>query len=196
MQRRLGDVESGDPARAVAPYLIVPGWGGSDPTHWQTHWQRELGARRIEVADWDAPRLADWLRALDEAVRGVEVPPVLIAHSLGCIAVARWAAGASRPVRGALLVAPSDLDREGCPAVLREFAPVPRGRLPFPARVVASDNDPYAALPRAQQMASDWGAAVTVLFGAGHINVASGHGPWRDGLALLDRIDAVSDSVS
>lgn len=195
MQRRLGDVEPGDPARSAAPYLIVPGWGGSGPAHWQTHWERALGAHRVEMPDWDAPRAADWVRALDEAIRGVEVAPVLIAHSLGCIAVARWAASTARPVRGALLVAPSDLDREGCPDVLRGFAPVPRARLPFPARVVASDNDPYAALPRAQQMAADWGAAVTVLPGAGHINVASGHGPWQDGLRLLDRIEA-SDRVS
>lgn len=198
MQQRLGDVEPGDPVRAVGPYLIVPGWGGSGPAHWQTHWEHALpGVRRVEMPDWDAPRRAAWLHALDEAVRGVEIPPVLIAHSLGCIAVAHWAAGAgaTRPIRGALLVAPSDLDREGGPAVLREFAPVPRARLPFPVRVVASDNDPYAALPRAQQMAADWGASLTVLSGAGHINVDAGYGAWREGLGLLDQLDAASTFV-
>jgi predicted alpha/beta hydrolase family esterase len=174
------------------PYLIIPGWAGSGPDHWQSHWESELdGARRVEMPDWDAPRRAAWLDALDQAIRDAAAPPTLIAHSLGCIAVAHWAARASRPIRGALLVAPADLDRPGCPAQLRDFAPVPRAKLPFPAHVVASDDDPHATLTRARQIASDWGASVTVMRGAGHINCDAGFGPWREGRALLGAIATV-----
>ncbi len=169
-------------------YLIIPGWTGSGPDHWQSHWEHELPrASRVEMPDWDTPRRADWVRALDTAVRSTEEPPILIAHSLGCVAVAHWAAISSQRVRGALLVAPADLDREACPPVLREFAPLPRARLRFRSHVVASDDDPYTTLPRANQIASDWGSELTILHRAGHINTESGHGRWAEGHTLLRR---------
>jgi len=178
--------------RNYAPYLIIPGWRGSGPDHWQSHWERELdGARRVEMPDWIAPRRAAWVEALDRAIGDAAAPPILIAHSLGCPTVASWAATGRRAVRGALLVAPPDLDRADDPAypdAVLEFARVPRARLPFPARLVASDDDPYASLAYAQQLAADWGAGLTVLSGAGHINPDSGFGRWRDGRALLDQL--------
>jgi predicted alpha/beta hydrolase family esterase len=60
--------------------------------------------------------------------------------------------------------------------------------LPFFARVIASDDDPYATLARTRQIAADWGAHLTVLPRAGHINVESGFGPWREGQAWLTEI--------
>jgi predicted alpha/beta hydrolase family esterase len=175
----------------MQPHLIVPGWGGSGPSHWQTYWERELPhATRLEVPDWHAPRRSDWLRALDDAICRAGSPPIVIAHSLGCVALASWATSATHPVRGALLVAPADVDRADSPRFLREFAPVPRTRLPFAARVIASDDDPYAKPARARQMAADWGAQFTLLHRAGHINVEAGFGPWRDGRAWLAEIAA------
>lgn len=180
----------------TTPYLIIPGWGDSGPEHWQSHWQRELaGAHRVAMSDWSLPRRADWVETLDRAIRAAAAPPILIAHSLGCVAVAHWASAASDPippVQAALLVAPADLDRPECPEPLRDFAPLSRRRLPFAVRVVASDNDPYAALPRIRQLAADWGAELTVLSGAGHINADTGFGPWREGRALLDALRAPS----
>lgn len=182
--------------KEMQAHLIVPGWGGSGPDHWQTHWERELpDASRLEVADWYLPRTDDWLRALDDAIGAAAAPPIAIAHSLGCIALARWASSSVRPLRGALLVAPADLDRVGCPEALRAFGPVPRARLPFAARVVASDDDPYATLERAQQMAADWGAQLIVLRRAGHINAESGFGPWREGRRWLDGFADSSERV-
>lgn len=170
----------------MARYLIIPGWSGSGPRHWQTLWERDLpGAVRVEMPDWQSPRRADWIAALDGAIAASREAPVLVAHSLGCLAVAHWAAVATRGVRGALLVAPPDLERKGCPEALRDFAPVPRAPLPFPSRVVASDNDPFSELSRGIQLAFDWGSEVTVLEAAGHINSDSGLGHWRDGHALL-----------
>jgi predicted alpha/beta hydrolase family esterase len=170
----------------MARYLIIPGLAGSGPDHWQTHWERDLpNASRVEMPDWLAPRRADWVSTLDRAIRSASEPPVLIAHSLGCIAVAHWAALGTGQVRGALLVAPADLDRKGCPEALREFAPVPRAPLRFPSRVVASDNDPYGNLTQVIQIAFDWGSEVTVLASAGHINSDSGLGRWPEGRTLL-----------
>jgi uncharacterized protein len=174
----------------MAPYLIIPGWDGSGPDHWQSHWERDLpDASRVEMADWQRPRRTDWVDAIDQMIRSSEEPPILIAHSLGCVAVAYWAARSRHEVRGALLVAPADLDRETCPSILREFGPVPRAPLPFASHVVASDDDPYVTLERATQIADEWGSSLTILHGAGHINTASGHGRWSEGRALLRHFD-------
>lgn len=91
-------------------YLIVPGWQGSPDNHWQSHWQRTLpNSARVEQQDWLTPQRQDWVHALEQAIAAERSPVILIAHSLGCITVAHWAAQASpallRQVRGALLVA-------------------------------------------------------------------------------------------
>lgn len=170
----------------MARYLIIPGWSGSGPQHWQTFWERDLpGATRVEMADWLTPRRTDWVATIERAVVATSEPPVLVAHSLGCIAVAHWAATSRAKIRSALLVAPPDLDRKGCPESLRDFAPTPRAPLPFRSRVVASDNDRYGELSWAIQLAFDWGSEVTVMESAGHINADSGLGRWTEGHALL-----------
>lgn len=98
-------------------YVLVPGWYGSEDAHWQSHWQRALpNASRVEQQDWITPLRADWIAELDAEIRRQPGPVVLIAHSLGCVTVALWAAQAERrvrdQVRGALLVAPADVERE------------------------------------------------------------------------------------
>ncbi|MNY40987.1 Alpha/beta hydrolase family protein [compost metagenome] len=117
---------------------------------------------------------------------------ILIAHSLGCITVAHWASQAPlnllRRVRGALLVAPADVERPACAPALRNFAPIPQHLLPFPSQVVSSDNDAAVSAPRAMQMARAWGAEAGILAGAGHINVKSGHQRWEQGFAYLYRL--------
>ncbi|SDP58182.1 hypothetical protein SAMN05216213_104290 [Ectopseudomonas guguanensis] len=123
-------------------YLILPGWQGSPEEHWQSHWQRSLpNSMRVEQADWFEPQCADWVSELNRSVAADPRPAILIAHSLGCVTVAHWAAQAPiellRRVRGALLVAPADVERPGCPAPLQNFAPIPRDLLPFPSLLVA-----------------------------------------------------------
>ncbi|PAU64290.1 alpha/beta hydrolase [Pseudomonas indica] len=174
-------------------YLIVPGWQGSADDHWQSHWQRSLpNSARVEQADWMLPRLVDWVAELERSVAADARPVVLIAHSLGCVTVAHWAAQAPaaslRRVRGALLVAPADVERLGCPEPLRNFAPIPRDPLPFPSQLVGSDNDAAASAVRALEMARDWGAEAAILPGAGHINVKSGHRRWEQGFGYLYRL--------
>jgi predicted alpha/beta hydrolase family esterase len=176
-------------------YLIVPGWQGSPEDHWQSHWQAILpNGTRVEQADWMAPQCTAWVEALEQAIGASTAPVILIAHSLGCIAVAHWAAQAAaaqlKKVRGALLVAPADVERPACPAALRNFAPIPRAALPFPVQLVSSDNDAAISAPRALQLARDWGAEAGILAGAGHINVKSGHQRWEQGFAYLYRLQS------
>lgn len=177
-------------------YLIVPGWQGSPDDHWQSHWQRTLpNTARVEQEDWMLPQRDAWVAELERMVAATPGQVVLIAHSLGCVTVAYWAASASSAtlsrVRGALLVAPADVERGGCPAPLRNFAPVPVESLPFPSVLVGSDNDTAASAQRAHAMGANWGSEVTVLADVGHINVTSGHQRWEQGFAFLYRLQTL-----
>lgn len=168
--------------------LILPGYAGSEDGHWQARWAERLSTGRLVLQDdWHRPDGPAWRDRIVEAVAGATRPVVLIAHSLGVVAtvqaVPRFPAGV---VRGALLVAFPDVERTpNLPPSVTAFAPVPRDPLPFASVLVASRNDPYCAYDRAEGFASAWGAALVDAGESGHINVASGHGPWPEGLMRL-----------
>jgi predicted alpha/beta hydrolase family esterase len=170
--------------------VMLPGWMGSGPEHWQTIWEAEHpDYRRAEMRNWQSTHLADWVECLDTALAAVPGDALLVAHSLGCLAVVWWVARHAHrtsPVRGAMLVAPPCLtSAPGLLPALASFAPVPSAPLPFPSLVVASENDPYARFEEAVGMASAWGSELRNIGRAGHINTASGHGAWPEGKQLL-----------
>ena len=175
---------------APPPVLVLPGYGDSGPEHWQSLWEaQDARYRRVVQRDWFAPTLTEWRERLDAAVAACERPPVLVAHSLGSVLVAHWARSARRAITGALLVAPADVDMLALVLdTVASFAPVPLEALPFPSIVVASSDDPYVSVVRAQSFARARGSRFVVIEGAGHINTDSGHGHWREGRQLLDEL--------
>lgn len=173
--------------------LIVPGWLDSGPDHWQSRWERNLAtARRIQQDDWHAPSRDAWVANIVAAVDAATRPVVLVAHSLGVIAVAYAAQKLEKgKVAGAFLVAPADVDNTAAwpqnqgrtwPADSFGFAPVPLAPLGFPALVLTAADDPYCSQARAKAFADAWGANFVDAGQAGHIADQSGHGPWPDGL--------------
>lgn len=177
--------------------LLVPGFNGSGPDHWQTLWQfQRQDCNRVEQASWHDPEPDQWTAAIDMAAAQLSGHIVLVAHSLGCATVAHWATRSRNVARiaGALLVAPCDVERACLPGAIRRFAPLPRQALPFRSTVVASSNDPHAALPRARGFAGDWGSAFIDAGALGHINAASGLGAWPFGQVLLDSLIATADA--
>lgn len=170
--------------------LIVPGLGGSGPDHWQSHWERSYpGARRVAQSDWYRPVRSLWLEQLGVAVERTP-GAILVGHSLGCVLIAdlAWRRPDLR-IGGALLVAPADVEREDwISPELQDFTPMPLGRLPFRTVVVASMNDPYMTIERARFVAKAWGAGLVNTGSCGHINVASGFGPWPAGERILDEL--------
>jgi uncharacterized protein len=172
--------------------LIIPGLGDSGPQHWQSLWEASHPEyQRVRQADWEHPSCSDWVSKLDAAISSASQPIVLVAHSMGCIAVVQWAAttgNGNQRVASALLVAPPDVEAETIPVGPTGFAPCPLIRLPFKSMVVASTNDPFATLERARRFAEAWGSESVILESAGHINAASGYGPWREGERLLDKL--------
>lgn len=165
--------------------VIVPGLGDSGPDHWQTLWGRTHPAyRRVRQRDWHQPQVHEWVEALDREIRRAPSPVILVGHSLGCITIAEWARHQWADIRGALLVAPADVDRRPF------FDAVPLRPLPFPSILVASDDDPHLELARANLFARHWGSRLVNLGPAGHINVESGFGPWPEGEELLQELRA------
>ena len=170
--------------------LLLPGWHDSGPGHWQTEWERLHGYQRVRQHDWQRPLRGDWSARLQEVVLDAPSPVVLVAHSLGCILAAWWAAHSSAAgrVRGALLVAPGDVETPELARQIHGWMPIARRRLPFPSVLVGSQNDPYCRFDRARQLAGDWGARFVDGGACGHINAESGLGDWPQGHALLQQL--------
>lgn len=170
-----------------SPVLILPGWQGSGPDHWQSHWEREHAYQRVEQHDWYRPLRGDWSARLEEVLVDTPRPAVLVAHSLACILTAWWAAHSKNTnrVKAALLVAPPDVERADVRPHFPGWHPIARQPLPFPAVLVASRNDPYCQFETAQALATAWGARLVDAGACGHINAASGLGDWPAGHDLL-----------
>ncbi len=126
---------------------------------------------------------------LEEAVLA-NPNPVLVAHSLGCVLVAAWAAHSKNAgrVRAALLVAPADVERQEMQHMLHSWSPIVRARLPFKSIMAASRNDPYCSLMRASALAHAWGSRLVDCGMSGHINAEARLGEWPVGFALLQEL--------
>ena len=169
-----------------ADILIAPGLGNSGPDHWQRRWgARMSNARCIEQDNWDQPVLADWVARIHQEIMLATRPVILIGHSLSVAAIVITAGRlVDTKVRGAFLVSPPDFEADTIPPEAKPFAP-PTDPLPFPSIVVASTTDPLVSIPRARGFAADWGSDFLLAGDAGHINAASGHGPWPEGLLMF-----------
>ncbi|WP_374428365.1 RBBP9/YdeN family alpha/beta hydrolase [Tabrizicola sp.] len=166
--------------------LIVPGLDGSPDPHWQ-HWWAATDPRAlmVDLSDPGRPVPAVWQIELASMI--LQHPgSILVGHSLGAVLIARLlATWPHLRVRGALLVAPAETlgnDRIG------HFGAIPELRMDIPTTVVASRNDPWMSYDRAAHLAQAWGSDLIDLGHAGHINVASGFGPWARGKVLRDAL--------
>lgn len=173
--------------------LIVPGLNNSNPDHWQSRWQDQRDdCHRVDLGMWENPHRNTWVNKLNLAIHRAGRPVILVAHSLGCLAVAWWAEyekpEAGNPVVGALLVAPPDVDRPGADPRLSRFGFCPRNPLPFPSFLAASEDDHYCKLRTARMLARDWGSRFALAGAVGHINADSGLGDWPFGQLLLDQL--------
>ncbi len=169
--------------------VLVPGYTGSGPKHWQSLWQEKHPEYyRVEQRDWNHPDLREWVDTLDQNVSSITGPVVLVGHSLGCITMAHWVSRYGRPVYGALLVAPADVERPDALPALRGFSPIPLKPFHFPCIVVASSNDAYIQPERAAFFSRQWGARFINIGNCGHVDTAAGFGPWRQGEVLLQQL--------
>jgi predicted alpha/beta hydrolase family esterase len=170
----------------MANVLIVPGLHGSGPAHWQSWLHAQLpGSQRVEQADKATPDLPTWTARVQQAIHAAPEPVWIVAHSFGALATICASAAVPQKVAGVLLVAPADPEKFGVSALL------PRHTLSVPTILVASSNDPWMSLAKAQALAATLGSSLLNLGAAGHVNTDSGYGPWPAGLALLQALQRV-----
>ncbi|WP_394617340.1 RBBP9/YdeN family alpha/beta hydrolase [Lentzea sp. JNUCC 0626] len=169
-------------------YLIVPGYTGSGPDHWQTHLANTYaGFSRVVQDDWRKPDADVWTARLDETIRDIDDDVFLIGHSCGSVTVAQWAATHyDQRVVGAVLVAPADVDASRALPAIRPQGPLPQGALALKTHLVVSDNDPHLSLPRALTLARTWGSTVETIAGGGHLNSSSGFGQWDHIVTVIE----------
>lgn len=162
--------------------LIIPGLRNSGAAHWQSWLQSQYrGAVRVKQADWLEPHLQTWAHQIKQTLarHHPQTEWIAVAHSFGCLALARYLAdqaqehGAAHDgIRAALMVAPAD------PIKFDVVDQLPTDGLHIPATVIGSEDDPWMPLSRAREWAHTWGARFQNLGAAGHINTESGFGPW------------------
>jgi uncharacterized protein len=177
--------------------FILPGLGNSGEQHWQSLWENQYPElERINQENWDTPSCDDWTATIDKKVTTQNLSDViLVGHSLASSTIVQWAKKYNRIIKAALLVAPSDAEASTYPPGTKGFTPIPLIKLPFRSLVVASADDYYVTLERAKLFADRWGSELVNIGNAGHINVASGFGEWKQGLEYLKELDTETSST-
>ena len=171
--------------------IISPGYGDSSPDHWQTWLNENLpNSIRVQQINWFSPERDAWIEGVQRAVESVEDPIIFVGHSCGSVAITQWAERYHDPrVRGAILVAPADVDDEYALEAIKVQRPLMLSKLPFPSVLVYSDNDIYVSVERVHYFAACWGSkAVHVLNEAGHINGDTGYGAWPQMLKWIEEL--------
>ena len=171
--------------------FTIPGLRTSSPDHWQSHLERQYPEKftRIHQDNWAQPDCETWIKRIDRVLADYQTQQtVLIGHSVGCAAIVKWFEKYKKPLKGALLVAPSDVENPHYPTYITGFSPLYLQALPFPSIVVASTNDHVVQPDRARFFAQCWGSDFVILPQAGHIEDKSGFGEWPQGLQLAEKL--------
>lgn len=176
--------------------LFIPGLRDHVADHWQTLLAARLpNSRTVPPLENHKLSLSARVEAIERELAGIKGPVLLVAHSAGVLMTVHWAARFSRPILGALLVTPPDLNSSWPPQYpsaqeleANGWAPLPAGALPFPSLVAASSNDPLASLDAVRAMALEWGARLVELGAVGHLNPASGYGQWPQAQTLIETL--------
>lgn len=189
----------------AARFLIVPGFHGSGPDHWQSWLEQQVpNSTRITGIDFEQPVLAQWAARIREELAQAREPLWLIAHSFGSLAAVVAAADRPEHIAQLILVAPADPDRFDCMGLKQERSlaierftlgkALPLRPLQVNGLVIASRDDPWLPYEKAAALASAWQLDLHDAGAAGHINADTGYGAWPALLTLLRKHSRLSNS--
>ena len=169
--------------------LIVPGVGGSEHDHWQSWLQRGLmQCSRVQQQDWNHPVLSSWVAQFVKSVQQIEDDIEIVAHSFGCLtslAALDQHPELCRKIKKLVLVAPANPARFGENGFARDSqtdysAYFHQLKLQVPTIMLISENDPWLSFEDAHAFAKSWKIQPVNLGAVGHVNVASGFGPFPE----------------
>jgi uncharacterized protein len=178
-------------------FVILHGWGGNKPAHWQEHLATALGQSGAEVwypkmPEPTAPNLAAWLSTVHQVLNTFPEDPThrvtVVCHSLGAITWFHYAPSATRQVADrVLLVAPPyvmpGIPPTDAPPGVEGFFPPPMNaeavaKAARETHIIASDSDDYATFEQTKAYADRLNVPIHLLPGAGHISPYWGYGEW------------------
>jgi uncharacterized protein len=170
--------------------VLVPGYTNSGPEHWQSLIEKKYeNVVRVKQDDWDNPVRQNWIDGLERTIKTINSDVLLVGHSCGANTIAQWAELNANPkVKGALLVAPADIDAPDALAEIQVQRPLPKKKISFPTILVCSDNDEYVSLEKGKELAQDWGSELVILPNGGHIHTDAGFGDWPMGEQLIEKL--------
>ena len=175
-------------------FLILHGWGGNKPEHWQEWLAEQLrasgaGVHYPKMPNPEAPKLAPWLLRVHEAVK--ELPDsgvTVLCHSLGAITWMHYATAADRQIADrALLVAPPYVARglppADTPPGISGFFPPPLdsasiSRAAGETTLIYGENDCYGTEDQTKAYSDALRIPMHLLSGAGHVSPYWGYGAW------------------
>ncbi len=173
----------------MTPVLLQPGINNSGAEHWQSRWEAmHPQTVRIQQHDWDHPVCSEWVAEIEACVKVQTTPPVVVAHSLGCLALAKWASQSALRVKALMFVSLPDPSKPVFPAEARGFEEIPLWLGGRRSLIVYSEDDPYGCLDLTRSTAAAWQADTLGIGAKGHINASSGVGDWSFGWQLVGNL--------
>jgi uncharacterized protein len=171
-------------------FLLLHGYEGNGPEHWQTWLAGRLRAAGADVRypslpSPATPDLGSWLDALDHELAALAGRRVTaIGHSCGALLLLHRVARTPPPAAGverALLVSPPGPSWRS--SACTGFMPLPLDRDGVAAqlgaaRLVMGAADPYCSAAEAGAYAAALEIPLDVIEGAEHLNTADGYGAW------------------
>lgn len=168
----------------------VPGYTNAGPAHWQTLLENKFANfQRVMQQDWLSPVREHWVQGIEDTVSQIEGDIILVGHSCGAVAITQWALACdSSKVKGALLVAPADIDRDSAIKEIQVQRPLPDSLLPFTTKLIYSDNDEHSSAIRSEQMGKNWGSELILVKGASHFHTEAGFGDWPEAEKWIEQL--------
>ncbi len=175
--------------------LLLHGWGGNKPEHWQEWLYAELQKAGVDVRYPKmpyprAPRLASWISAVHDAVKELpkDDPVTILCHSLGAITWMHYSTALDHQVADrVLLVAPPYVSRDLTPADtppgIDSFFPVPLNADAIhlcagATNIICGENDCYGTEDQVKAYADRLEVPMHMLPGAGHVSPYWKYGQW------------------
>lgn len=168
----------------VKNVIIIHGIQYSPSGHWQQWLRDELNKRGIPnelptLPNYDNPLEKEWVKAMN--MLPIDESTIMVAHSLGCAATLRFLEQGRRA--GIVILVSGFLNNltqmKGLDDMIKK--PFDWKEIRKNARefiVINSDNDPFAPEKEGTLLAEGLQVPLILEQGLGHINIASGHGPY------------------